>query len=330
VPKKFKVQSSKLKVLVYPVRKKALSGLSNGVYYLLFAGCCLLSACASTENLDLLKQDVTQQRRDITTVRTELDRLKEKTSGVVSEESFNVMRQSQAEIQSQLSNASRDIQVLSGRFDENKYFVEKTLKDSAAETDLIKTQLTSIEGQIKDIKEKLNALEGQIRQQKESSKEQTKEAEKSIEEPKEESQQQVSQSLKPLKDKAAIYEGAYDAFKKKKYKDARERFEAFIKEFPKDKLTDNAYFWIAETYYGEKDFEGAILAYETLLKKYPKSEKAPASLLKQGLSFIEIGDKRTGKIILEQLKERYPDSKEAELAKKKVEEIDKKTGKRKK
>ena len=300
------------------------------IYCLLFIVCCLLSACASTENLDLLKQDVIQLRRDLTTARTELDRLKEKTSGVVSEESFNVMRQNQAEIQSQLSNASRDIQVLSGRFDENKYFEEKTLKDSAAETDLIKAQISGIEGQIKYIKEKLNALEGQIRQQKEPSKEQTKEAEKSIEEPKEESQGQVSQSMKPPKNKAAIYEVAYDAFKKKKYKDAREKFEAFIKEFPKDKLTDNAYFWIAETYYGEKDFEGAILAYETLLKKYPKSEKAPASLLKQGLSFIEIGDKKTGKIILEQLRESYPDSREAELAKKRIDEIDKNTGKKKK
>ena len=58
--------------------------------------------------------------------------------------------------------------------------------------------------------------------------------------------------------------------------------------------------------YGEKDFEGAILAYETLLKKYPKSEKAPAALLKQGLSFIEMGDKKTGKVILEQVDRTLP------------------------
>jgi tol-pal system protein YbgF len=308
VPKKFKIQ----------------------IYCLLSTVYCLLSACATTENLDLLRQDVIRLQSEHITIKNELKNLKEKTSGAASEESFNVMRQSQAEIQSLLSNVSRDIQVLSGRFDENKYFVEKTLKDSAAERDLIKAQITSIEGQIKDVKERLNALGVQIRQQKEPSKEQTNEAGKSIEEPKGESQQQVSQSLKPLKDKAAIYEEAYDAFKKKKYKDAREKFETFIKECPKDELTDNAQFWIAETYYAERDFEGAILAYETLLKKYPKSEKAPAGLLKQGLSFIEIGDKKTGKIILEQLRERYPDSKEAELAKKKIEEINKKAGKKKK
>lgn len=302
------------------------------VYYLLFTVCCLLSACASTENLDLLKQDVIQLRRDITTAKTELDRLKEKTSGVVSEESFNVMRQSQAEIQSLLSNVSRDIQVLSGRFDENKYFVEKRLKDSAAEIDLIKAQITSIEGQIKETRDRLSALEGQIRRQQESEKEQLKENEKKGEEPQKETQPREEQPPKSVapSDKKSKYEAAYSAFQNKRYKEAREKFEAFIKEFQKDELSDNAQFWIAETYYVERDFESAILAYETLLKKYPKSEKAPASLLKQGLSFIEIGDKKTGKIILEQLRERYPDSKEAELAKKKIEEIDKKTGKKKK
>jgi tol-pal system protein YbgF len=103
-----------------------------------------------------------------------------------------------------------------------------------------------------------------------------------------------------------------------------------MKEYSQDELADNAQFWIGETYYGEKDFEGAILAYEAVLKKYPKSEKAPGALLKQGFSFIEIGDKKTGKTILEKVVELYPESREAELAKKKIVEIEKGTGKKKK
>jgi tol-pal system protein YbgF len=116
-----------------------------------------------------------------------------------------------------------------------------------------------------------------------------------------------------------LYETAFSTFKDKKYKEAREKFETFIKEFPKNELADDAQFWIAETHYYEKDFESAILAYEVVLKKYPNSEKAPAALLKQGLSFIEMGDERTGKIILEKLGERYPTSKEAELARERIE-----------
>ena len=315
---KFKIKDSSLKIIIY---------------CLLFIIYCLLFSCATTENLDLLRQDTAQLRKESLTMKNELTALKEKTTGVAREDSFNVIRQSQAEIQSTLSNVSRDIQVLNGRFDENKYFTEKALKDSVAEMDLIKVQITSLEGQIKNIKEKLNALESHTEQQKEPPpQKQLTETGRNIEEPEKEPQHHEEQSLKPVasNNKTAKYEAAYNAFKDKKYKEARKKFEVFIKEFPKDELADNAQFWIAETYYGEKDSEGAILAYETLLKKYPKSKKAPAALLKQGLSFIEIGDKKTGKVILEQLIERYPDSKEAGIAKKNIEDTKKKPAKKKK
>ncbi|MEW6214470.1 MAG: tol-pal system protein YbgF [Nitrospirota bacterium] len=257
-----------------------------------------------------------EQSKEAEDLRKETNKLVEKTAHLTSKDDFNAIRESQVEIQSRLSDVSKELQLLTGRFDENRYFMEKTLKDSTTERELIKAQIMGIEGQVKDIKDRLSALENPIRQPKEPTKEQQKEIGKKAEE--------------PPKDKIKMYEAAYNAFENKKYKEAREKFEAFIKEFPKDEVTDNAQFWIAETYYGEKDFEGAILAYETLLKKYPNSEKAPTALLKQGLSFIEMGDKKTGKVILEQLRERYPNSKETGVAKKKIEEIEKKTGKKKK
>ncbi len=283
----------------------------------------LLSGCVTTTELDTLRGDVNFLKKEVFELRKELNGLKEKTAGVVKEDAFNAIREGQTEIHSRLSEISKDLQLLTGRFDENKYFIEKALKDSAAEKELMKAQIANIEGQIKDIREKLSSVEGQIKQQREP----PKEVEKKVEESKKEPQEQAKSAAVPP-DKTVVYEAAYNAFKDKKYKEARGKFEAFIKDFPKDELTDNAQFWIAETYYGEKDFEGAILAYETLLKKYPDSEKAPGALLKQGFSFIEIGDKKTGKIILEKLIEHYPDSKEAESAKKKIEENTKKTEKK--
>ena len=44
------------------------------------------------------------------------------------------------------------------------------------------------------------------------------------------------------------YEEAYTAFKNKHYRESREKFEGFIKAFPGDELSENAHFWIAETY----------------------------------------------------------------------------------
>ena len=112
-------------------------------------------------------------------------------------------------------------------------------------------------------------------------------------------------------DKKAHYDAAYALFINGKYSEAREKFELFLKTYPQNELSDNAQFWIGETYYREKDFESAILSYETLLKKFPKSQKAPSALLKQGLSFVEIGDPKTAKVILDQVVERFPDTNEA-------------------
>jgi tol-pal system protein YbgF len=302
--------------------------LSSAACCLLLVACCFIVACASTSDLELLRQDVNRLQRDSLSTKSDLDSLKEKTTGVAKEESFNVMRMNQAEIQSQLSNVAKDIQILSGRFDENKYFLEKTLKDWTSEMDLMKAQAAALARQMREMKDRLAALEGQSKLQGESSKEQ--EIGKKPAELQKEIPPKEAQAVKPAPDKLTKYETAYNAFKNKRYKESREKFEVFIKEYTKDELADNAYFWIAETFYNEKDFEGAILSYETFLKKYPNSKKAPAGFLKQGLSFIAIGDKKTGTVILEQLIERYPKSKEAELAEKSLEDLNKKTVKKKK
>jgi len=273
----------------------------------------------------MLRADINRLLKESYAAKSDIENLKEKTAGVAKEESFNVVRMSQAEIQSQLSTLAGDVQKLNGRFDENKYFLEKTVKDSTAEMDLLKTQMAAIEKQLREVKDRLNAIEGHTKQRGGPvSEELPKEmAGKPGYQREGEPGDGKTAKLESPDDNVQQYEEAYGAFKDKHYRKAREKFEAFLKAFPNDPLADNAHFWIAETYYNEKDFEGAILAYETHLKKYPKSQKAPGALLKQGLSFVEIGDKKTGAVILEQLIERYPATKEADLAKKQVARIKK-------
>lgn len=268
-----------------------------------------------------MRQDLNRLRNENIYIKSELNNLKEKTKGSASEDSFNVIRQSQADMQSQLSNVARDIQVLNGRFEEHKYFIEKSIKDSLGETELLKAQMTTIESQIKDINERLAALENTRGSQKEVLHKPQQEAEKEPEEPVIEPKRQ-DEASHSLLDKVKKYEDAYNTFKEKKYTEARKKFETFLKEYPQDDLSDNAQFWIAETHYWEKDYENAILSYEIVLKKYQDSQKAPNAFLKQALSFIELGDKKTGKIILEQVRKRYPDTREAELAKTNLEKLE--------
>jgi tol-pal system protein YbgF len=283
-----------------------------------------LSACVSGNDFDRVRSDLNELQRSTYEARKEIDSLKEKTTGVVREDSFTAVKESQADLFAKINATSSGLQELRGRFDENRYFTEKSLKEFTSEKDLIRAQIAGLETQIRAMKERLAALDNQDRP-----KEPGKETPEASLKPNHTAKAEVETQAEPVADtKTKAYDTAYQLFKEKKYKESRERFEVFIKEYPRTDLTDNAQFWIAESYYNEKDFESAILSYETLLKKYPDSDKASSGMLKQGSAFAEIGDAKTGKIILNKLVEKYPNSKEAEAAKKKIAELDKKPQKK--
>ena len=111
-----------------------------------------------------------------------------------------------------------------------------------------------------------------------------------------------------------VYQSAKQAFDQGDLEAARKSFEEFLKRYPNSKNADNAQFWIGEIYYREKWYEKAILEYQNVIEKYPTANKVPAALLKQGLAFANIGDKPNAKLILEELRRKYPDSNEAKVA----------------
>ena len=293
------------------------------------------SGCMTLQEMEMLRNDINRLQAENTSLKSELEKIKDKSGTITAgEESFNAIRKSQAEMRLELSGVIKDVQMLRGKYEENKEYTEKKLRDTGIELDLLRAQANTYDNQIKEIKNRINALENFVHIQKETARETPKQAEKKQEELKKEqttehAEQVPKTEIASAKNAKARYDAAYNMLvKDKKYKESREMFETFIRDFPKDQLAENAYFWIGETYYNEKDFEGAIVAYESFLKKYPKNQKVPAALYKQALSFIEIGDKKSGKLILEQVIEKYPKSPEAEKAKAKLAEIDKQPAKK--
>lgn len=118
-----------------------------------------------------------------------------------------------------------------------------------------------------------------------------------------------------------LYAGAKQAFDRRDFEKAREGFEALLKQYPQSKNADNAQFWIGEIYYIDKWYEKSILEYQKVIENYPQGNKVPASLLKQGLAFSNIGDKANARLILKELISKYPKSNEAAIAKKKIQGI---------
>ncbi|MDP2645621.1 MAG: tol-pal system protein YbgF [Desulfobacterales bacterium] len=118
-----------------------------------------------------------------------------------------------------------------------------------------------------------------------------------------------------------LYMAAKQAFDKADYETAREGFQEYLKRFPKADSSDNAQFWIGEIYYRGKWYEKAILEYQKVIEQFPKANKVPASLLKQGFAFFNLGDKSNARLILNELINKHPRSREAKIANQKLKEF---------
>jgi tol-pal system protein YbgF len=295
-------------------------------FFLVFlvAGCAT-GADPMMQDVEFLKREVFDMKKQISAVSGDVDTLKKTSAGM---ESFTAVRESQTEINSRLSDISMGLQELRGRFEENKYYQEKILREAATDRDLLRVQISGIEAQLRALRERLgyeqSAAPGSFPSPPPSGAMSSPGMQPGQGEAVPGSGETAATGEAVADERLKSYETAYQLFRENKYSEARSRFEAFIRDYPPNDLTDNAQFWISETYYAEKDYESAILAYETVLKKYPESDKTAGSLLKQGYAFIEIGDTKTGRIILQKLIERFPDSQEAASAKKKISDLEKK------
>lgn len=118
-----------------------------------------------------------------------------------------------------------------------------------------------------------------------------------------------------------IYQRGAEALDGKRYADARAIWNELLTKFPKSDYADNARYWMGESYYAEKDFASAILEFDKVVRDYPGGDKVPAALLKQGLAFLEIGEKEGGVATLQDLVKKYPKSEEAKKARDRLQKL---------
>ena len=131
----------------------------------------------------------------------------------------------------------------------------------------------------------------------------------------------VPESPREWKSPEEMYEVGVGQVKGGNPKKGRETLSDFAVKYPGHKLIPNALYWKGEAFYAEKDYENAILAFQDVVDKYPGGEKAPDAMYKQGLSFLALKDSKNARILLDLVQKKYPKSKAAEMAKKKLKEI---------
>lgn len=117
------------------------------------------------------------------------------------------------------------------------------------------------------------------------------------------------------------YGRAFDALKAGDYAAAIAGMRDFIARHPDHPLADNAYYWLGQTHYLNRDYVHAIEAFASVGSKSPDSAKAPDALLKRGLSEIELKRGEAARRSFNDLIARYPASEAARLAREQLQRL---------
>src|SRR5262249_29195404 len=118
-----------------------------------------------------------------------------------------------------------------------------------------------------------------------------------------------------------LYDRVMDEFKQRDYEAAMAGFRLFIELHSRSALAANAQYWIGECQYRMGRDRDALQSFYDVVSNYPLSPKLAASTLKLGQTYTKLGDHEKARLMFDRVVDQYPDSSEAELARKTIEAI---------
>lgn len=274
-----------------------------------------ISGCVTTEAENRMQYQ-------INSLGTELNNIKQKSQSIETqfpgqqkqnrelEEAQQTTAKTVSDLLVRIQYLTTEVQMLTGRFEEARYDSEKNSSELKESKEMLFAKIEQLEIMVEDLK-KRHAGTTPVA----TSKEEPRKTEKAV---KDDEVEEVKPEQEKKPDVKDAYMAAYDSYSEERTVEAREKFKALLTDYSENEYSDNARFWIAESYYKDGNYEDAILAYEDLFKKNPDSDKIPGAMLKQGMAFYALQDEKTGKIILEKLVDKFPESDQAMLAIKKM------------
>lgn len=120
---------------------------------------------------------------------------------------------------------------------------------------------------------------------------------------------------KDFPDANAHYSHAFKLLSEKNFSEAASSFDAFVKKYPADPLTANAYYWLGESHYARSDFTRSTESFRKGFEANPDGQKAPDNLYKLALSLAQIKRKTEACVVLAQVISRYGETAKRTAAK---------------
>ncbi len=284
--------------------------LTNLVWFLLLSGCVSQGELTSLDTrLNELEIRNAEAKKNSQMLKSGLENR---------EDEEQALRHQAASLRVKMDALNEDMRTLTGRIEEIKYLLNRQTQIDAESVKVKEGQIDKLAKAAKSNDDRIYRIEQYLNFEPSKQLPPT-------EKPAEKSTAKIAPApagrIKQELPEDEIYRMAKQAFDQGDSDAARKKFQELIQRFPKSEHADNAQFWIGEIYYREKWYEKAILEYQKVIEKYPNGNKVPASLLKQGFAFLNLGDKSNSRLILEELIKKYPKSNEAKIAKDKVEDL---------
>lgn len=118
----------------------------------------------------------------------------------------------------------------------------------------------------------------------------------------------TSGDVLPDGDPTEQYQYAYRLLQQADYGEAEAALRAFLRKHPSHKRAGNAKYWLGETFYVRENYEQAAVVFAEGFRNYPNSPKAPANLLKLGMTLAKIDKTEQACQLFAELQNRFQDA----------------------
>jgi tol-pal system protein YbgF len=244
----------------------------------------LLAGCIPSQRQLTMERDLEEMKRRLATSERTLALQQNQRTDQTSDR-LDTLSRRQAKMQASLDAMRLELQALNGR-----------LADLSQADNELRDDLSLVRD---DLGLKISAIENQLSQ---------------------------PAATKPTAAKATVAETPEDLYRRaiamirseQRYTEGRDMLQRFLRQHPQHSLSVNASYWVGEAYYGEKQYENAILQFQDVIDKHSDHPKAAAAQLKQGITFQTLGDKQSAKAIYNKLIDTFPLSTEAKEAKRRL------------
>ncbi len=116
------------------------------------------------------------------------------------------------------------------------------------------------------------------------------------------------------RDDREAYAEAYALVPERRFDEAIQAFQAFIRNYPDSRLVGNSYYWIGEIHLAQNRTQEAERMFDIVLQRFPDSFKVADSMYKLALIYSRFGDDAKARGMMEKILSDHPNEPAAALA----------------